>query len=356
MLAMLVLPAGATARTIPRGWIGMMADGPLFEPNVDLGQQFRDMRDAGVESVRVAFYWDQTQPYETFDQVPPEELGQFTSVWGVPTGFGFTDAVVAAAEAADLRVMPVVLRAPHWATRDPAKSGSPPSARGRVAFKRFLKALVFRYRMGHAIRAWQVFNEPNMLYSWRTKTPISAYVKLLKAAYPAIKRADPNAKVVAAGLSGFSARALARVYAAGGRRYFDVAAVHPFRATVGAALRVLHSARAVMDNHGDAAKPLIVSEISWASARGKVPRPNNVTTTEIGQANRVFRSLRRIAAQRETLKLYGVFWSTWVSREDDPTDPFAWAGLRRALDDGTIIDKPAMLAFKAAIKRIMRHR
>jgi hypothetical protein len=275
-------------------------------------------------------------------------------VYGVPTGFGFTDSIVAAAKAADLRVLPVVLRAPPWATRNPGVSGSPPSARGRVAFRRYVKALIFRYRLSDTIHAWQIFNEPNMRYAWHTSTPIADYVQLLKSVYPAIKRADPHARVVLAGLSAFSARALKRVYQAGGRRFFDVAAVHPFRSTVRGAMGVLDSARAVMRHHGDARKPLIVSEISWASARGKIPTPNNVTTSEMGQANRVFKSLRRIAAQRTRLRLYGVFWSTWMSDESDQTDAFDWAGLRRFTSDGTIVDKPALLAFRSAVRRITR--
>lgn len=354
IFAMLLMPASAGARGVPHGWVGMMADGPLFSGGVDYPREFQEMHASGVQTIRVAFYWDQAQPYPSFDRVPADQLGAFTSVYGVPTGFGFTDSIVAAAKAAHLRVLPVILRSPPWATRNPGVSGSPPSARGRIAFRRYVKALIFRYRLSDTIHAWQIFNEPNMRYAWNTSSPITDYVRLLKSVYPAIKRADPHARVVLAGMSAFSARALKRVYQAGGRRYFDVAAVHPFRSTVRAALGVLHSARAVMRHHGDARKELIVSEISWPSARGKMPNPNNVTTTEMGQANRLFKALRKLAAQRTRLRLYGLFWSTWMSRESDQDDAFDWAGLRRVASDGTIVDKPALLAFRSAIRRINR--
>ena len=52
-----------------------------------------------------------------FDAVPADQRAAFSDVHGIPTSFGFTDSVVAAAEAAGLRVMPVVLRTPTWASR-----------------------------------------------------------------------------------------------------------------------------------------------------------------------------------------------------------------------------------------------
>ena len=312
------------------------------------------MRAAGVQTVRVAFYWDQMQPYPSFDQVPPERAHLFENVNGVPTAFGFTDGVVAAAQAAGLRVMPVVLRTPSWATHNPLIPGSPPSETGRLALKDYLKAMIHRYKPGGAIHMWQVFNEPNMLYAWRTNNPIGQYVRLLRAVYPAIKRADRHAKVVAAGMSAYSARALERVYAAGGRKFFDIAAIHPFRLTVAASMRVVRKAREVMDEHGDSRKPLLLSELSWTSAWGRMPHPSAISTTEMGQAKRVFKALRVFAGHRRALRIAGVFWSTWASRETNETDAFDWAGLRRVTSDGTVVDKPALLAFRAAARRISR--
>lgn len=44
--------------------------------------------------------------------------------------------------------------------------------------------------------AWEVWNEPNTVFFWAPAPDPVAYTNLLKAAYPAIKAADPNATVV----------------------------------------------------------------------------------------------------------------------------------------------------------------
>ena len=67
--------ASAGAAGVPPGWVGTMVDGPLIEGQVNPATQFDDMRRAGVGTVRIAFYWDDAQPYRTFADVPGEGGG-----------------------------------------------------------------------------------------------------------------------------------------------------------------------------------------------------------------------------------------------------------------------------------------
>ena len=60
-LAAAVLPATAAAeRSVPRGWLGVIADGPLTSGGAMDGE-WDLMASSGAESVRTAFYWPSAQ-------------------------------------------------------------------------------------------------------------------------------------------------------------------------------------------------------------------------------------------------------------------------------------------------------
>jgi hypothetical protein len=64
----------------------------------------------------------------------------------------------------------------------------------------FLHALASRYR--GRIRAYEVWNEPNLAREWGGRPPNAAqYVSLLREAYRRIKQADQSAMVISAGMS-----------------------------------------------------------------------------------------------------------------------------------------------------------
>jgi hypothetical protein len=160
-----------------------------------------------------------------------------------------------------------------------------------------------------------------------------------------LRRADPGARVVLAGLVYNSPAALRAIYKAGGRRHFDVAAVHPFTLQVSGVGLLIERARRMMETYGDARKPLLVTELSWPSARGKVKFPYGYETTEKGQAARVTAALPYLARRRRELRIERVYWYTWLTRETDESYPFDYAGLRR-LEAGRVVAKPALAAYR----------
>ena len=116
VLALLPAPAHAAGRSVPAGWLGAVADGPLTGADAQsLDAEWSRMAASGVESVRTAFYWSEAQPYGSFDQVPAERRGAFHDEGGVPTDLSTFDAVVAAAARRHLGVLPIVHRTPGWA-------------------------------------------------------------------------------------------------------------------------------------------------------------------------------------------------------------------------------------------------
>ena len=350
---------------MPAGFVGVMADGPLFDPQVSLDSEVGAMREAGVESVRFAIYWNEAQPFATASEVPPGEAGRFTDADGVPTDFGAIDRFVAATAARGLRLLPVVLRAPRWARTDPDRPASPPSAAGIDAYARFLAALARRYGPGGsfwvanpglpdlAIRQWQIWNEPAGQRDWDGPGGLQTYVDLLRPAYRAIKTVDPRADVLLAGLVGRSWKQLAAIYRYGGGGSFDVVAIHPFTRRLVNVMTLLRRARAVMRRRGDARMPLVVTELSWPSAKYKTTQTYGFETTEHGQARRLRAALLEIAANRRRLRIPAVYWSTWISYDRDPVFSFDYAGLRR-LEGGRVVAKPAYFAFRRVARELER--
>lgn len=103
------------------------------------------------------------------------------------------DRIVSAARAYDKKVMLSVVRSPPWATHD-GNTGLPDDP---AAFAEFLHKVATRY--SGRVSAYEIWNEPNLSHECGG-TPCSpaAYLATLKAAYPAIKAADPCALVLAA--------------------------------------------------------------------------------------------------------------------------------------------------------------
>ena len=323
-LASLALPATASAG-LPAGFLGVQADGPLFNGKVNVGKELTTMKSSGVRSIRLAIYWDAAQPYETAADVPPETAGEYADEGGTPTRWGVLDAFIAGSAQRGLRMFPVIQRAPRWARLHPDADNSPPSVPGRDAYARFLTALVGRYGPNGTfwtahpdvpkvpVRQWQVWNEPDGVRDWSDQPGTKDYVQLLKPAYAAVKAADPGAKVVLAGLVGRSWEHLQDVYDAGGGKFFDIAAIHPFSLKVSNTLKILRFARATMKRNGDAKKPLVVSELSWPSGKDKTKQQYGFEVSEKGQAAKIREALPKLVARRKAFKLTGIFWSTWLS-------------------------------------------
>src|SRR5215204_2516313 len=325
VLAVLSLLAGATAaeaakRKVPRGWLGTTADGP-FDPR---SREWNRMADARVESVRTAFHWARLQPYPSAAAVPQQEAPRFRDVAGVPTDFTSTDTIVKAAARRRMELLPVVEWTPSWAAALPGDNKSPPARAEDVS--RIFSALVARYGPDGSfwqehpklprrpIRAWQVFNEPNLKGYWSIQPFEQSYVVTLRAAEQAVHAADPAATVVLAGLTNMSWTALDAIYAAGARGSFDAVAIHPYTERPDDVVRILRYARDVTLRYGDGEVPIWVTEFGSPAAAGKA--------RSLGQV------LRRFVAARKELRIGRVFWYTWLSIEGRGR-VFDYSGLRR---------------------------
>ena len=349
-LALPASDAAAARRQVPQGFLGANVSGPMLDPGVGASGEFAVMTRAGVESVRLPLFWASMQPSQDG-----------------PIDFSVSDRLIGAAAARGVRVMPTVLTAPAWAALKPgtAYNASPP--RDPATYAAFLTALVHRYGPGGdywrahpgaravPVRAYQIWNEPGQPYYWTDQPFAPGYVRLLAAARAAIKAADRGAQVVLAGLnsgSGYLAWTdLEKVYAASGGRLFDMAAQNPFSLRTANVIRSVRSFRTVMARHGDRRKPMLLTELSWPSSKGRTKTRYGFEVSERDQAKRISEAIPLLSRLRAQLHIGGIYWFTWLSPPLGSAEPFDYSGLRRQSAAG-IVSKPALSAWRTAARSL----
>ncbi len=217
------------------------------------------------------------------------------------------DGVVYAANAKKIDLMARIDNSPDWAAPgcfDQAKSVMGPPKKTQD-WADFLKAFATRYKQ--RIRAYEIWNEPNLSREWCNRPPNpAAYAAFLKASYQAIKSVDPNAMIISGGLTPTTccsdgkqampdAQFFKKMYEAMGKKsdgYFDVLGVHAagFKAEPEAdpavvakdpaltnndpsstdlkriyCFRHVEDIRQIMVQNGDTKKQLAITEFGWTS-------------------------------------------------------------------------------------------
>jgi hypothetical protein len=349
----------ASPTPVPQGFVGVDVDGPMFGPDtpINFPNQLKTMVSSGVQSVRLAFSWAAAQPFKTDADVPEDRKADFTDVGGVPTSFKFSDMVVGDAARERVTVLPTVLYAPQWDAVNNRNGVDYP--RKAAPYGAYLTALIGRYGPRGSfwrenpsipktpIRSWQIWNEPNLAYYW--KQPFaSSYVSFLKVAHAAVKKADRGAQVVLGALTNTAWKSLGQIYKVkGAKNLFDVASVNGFTKIPANVLRFMVFVRHAMARFGDGAKPLMATEISWPSAKGKTKAKYDFITTQAGQARNISTLLPLIGQARLALHLSAFYWYTWMGQEDPDTGPFNFSGLL-GFHHGKVTVKPALRAFTTA--------
>jgi hypothetical protein len=336
---LLAAPAAGAAPRVPFGFFGVSVEGALFQPEVDLPREMGLMTRVGVEAIIAEVNWNFLQPHE--DQ---------------PPNFHRTDRVVLNAARRGMTVMANVLYAPKWAAVDPRHGASPPEP---GPYAGFLRALVQRYGPAGSlwaehpgvtprpIRDWQVWNEPPSQGFWSLQPFQKRYVELLRAARFGIKITDPGARVVLAGLTWRSWEDLGKIYKAGGHGLFDAVSLHPYTVRPADVKYIVKLNRRVMARNGDGALPVLITELSWPSGKGKSKDDYGYEVTPKEQAVRLSQVLPMLAEARTRLKIERVYWHSWLST-DRGRFTFAYSGLR-TIRGTKIHDKPALAAYRKGV-------
>ena len=311
-----LLSSPSVAQAAPRNFFGIVPQAILSEEDV------RYMRAGRIGTIRLAIGWESVQPTRR-------------------GGFNWegTDREIATAASQGLQVLPFLSGVPRWLSRKSTKLPVD-SATARQGWSAFVKAAVERYGPGgefwaeHApgvavdgvviprplpIRTWQIWNEVNFFY-FAYPVSVSRYARLLKLTYPAIKSADPRARVVLSGLFGepdergrrgmSAVDFLAGLYRVPGiKRFFDGVALHPYAFHVEDLETMVEGLReVVLDNH-DPGAALYVTEMGWGSQND----PNVVAFEQgiRGQARELRGAYRYLLGNRHRLNLKAAYWFTW---------------------------------------------
>ena len=324
------------ARPLPRGFFGIVPQGPLLKSDYD--------RMSGVVgTLRIPVSWSEIEP----------QAGEYR--------FAALDETVAGAAAAGVRVLPFVYSTPPWLSADPAHPpiGTPEARR---AWSGLLHRLVRRYgphgafwQGGQArlpIRRWQIWNEPNYVLFWKPRPSPRGYALLLRISSRAVRAEDPRAQIVTAGVAPVEAGVtpwsfLRRMYRVPGvRRDFDLVGLHPYAPHVVWIAEEIQLVRRAMKDAGDGRKPLLLSEVGVASAG---TYPNAFDKGLNGQASFLRRFYRLVLSRRRAWRLAGVDWFTW---QDGPAaDPHCVFCEFGGLFDVGGAPKPAWWAFRRVVAR-----
>lgn len=237
------------------------------------------MREAGFNWVKQTFSW------ETI-----EGLGKGQFDWNT------ADRVVREVNASGLKLLARVSSDPDltnfWAGHPPGNAGN---------FADFVFALASRYNCqpgsSGCIQAYQVWNEPNLAREWGGNRPNPAqYVEFMRQAYSAIKRGNPNAIVISAGMAPTGSNdnnampddifyeEMYRAMGGNSNCCFDMLGVHgagfaappeidPAEAVSNPryggyrffTFRHVEDIRAIMVKYGDANKKIVLLEFGWTS-------------------------------------------------------------------------------------------
>lgn len=332
---------------VPRDFVGLSTSGVLAEQGAARDRDLRSIAATGAGIVRQRFDWALVE----------RRPGHFD--------LSMYDGIVSATSRAGLDLLPILFLPPRFRASGSPKSNPntvfPP--RRDADMGRFAAVLERRYGPRgtlwsehpslprHPIRAWQVWNEPNLPVYWGGRPDASAYVRMLRAVGGALKRVDAGAQVVTAGLPDSRLgvpllRYLKQMYEAGARGALDVVAIHPYAVDAEGALAGVQSARGVLERSGDGGVPIWITEIGWASGGP----PSAFTVGPDGQAKRVTKMLTELASRRRELGVRGVFYFTWQDVSAPPAQDFF--GLHTGLRGADGRRKPAYEAWVKTVKSI----
>jgi photosystem II stability/assembly factor-like uncharacterized protein len=320
------------ARTYPQ-------DQPLPAVHTLRGDDVRlqDARDLGFRAVAQVFSWYEIQP-------SPEEWH-----WQVP------DSVVRAASYYGLDLIVRLDQPPDWVL--PADGATADSPFDTNAYLAFVETVAQRYR--GQVRAYIIWNEPNLALEWGAPPDPEAYTHLLQRAYVAIKLADPSALVVSAGLAPTNEQSeralddrlyLERMLQAGALPCLDALGVHPYGFAYppddprgdhdSLNMNRLLDLQAILEAQGGASTPIWATEIGWTT--DALGEKSWLAVTPQQQADYLVRAWEMAGSHFPTLKVLTVWnLSSGLPPEDEK------AGYSLLEQDG--MPKPAYSALRAAL-------
>jgi len=344
----LALPATASAAP-PSGFVGMTADDLFGRQGPYRDKGLAQQRAAGVQLIRVKFDWAETES-------GPGSLD-----------FGFYDRYVLDAAKRNITFLPILFNAPDFYSKKPARGATrfayPP--RDNADMARWAVQLVDRYAPNGSlwqenpdvtprpIRAWQIWNEPNLAQYWQPKPNAKQYLGMLRTVGAAIKSRDPNAEIVTAGMPDSRLKSAIRLqpylkalYSGGGTSAFDTVAINSYAVSPKYLGKLMNSTRKYVNGRGGRSDKLLISEVGWGDTGYK----HRFVVGTKRQAKYTSQALSLIKKKRKAWKLRAFVWFCWRDGRPYIRGKDFW-GNHTGLLKISGKKKPAFNAFVKGVKR-----
>ncbi len=258
------------------------------------------------------------------------------------------DNELEASKHVNVQMIGTISFAPRWAASAP---NGPINLTSLDEFAQFAAAVVERYDgdglddapCSPRVKHWELYNEPDNRYSWGNYP--AEYAQMMAALYPAMKAADPEARILFGGVAQdwfvdqdgvFVRNWVEQVLAAGGGPYFDVMNIHnyagyfPERADhFPGTIEKVDEFRQIMRDYGFD-KPIMITETG-----------DHATSSDGWLAHRQSIYLTQIFTQARVSGVEAVTWFTLYDLEGYPR----YTGLVKS--DNPPSYKPAFDAFLA---------
>ena len=336
--------APASHAATPPDFVGITSDDTFAGEGHYRSAAMAQQRSVGVGLLRQVFDWASVEA----------SPGRYD--------FGIYDGYVRDTAAHGIALLAVLHNPPPFYRRSSERGWCPPPKLSSMAD--YARAAVRRYGPNGSlwrenpgapsvpIRSWQIWNEPNLGIYWCNRPNAREYASMLRVVGKAIKREDPGAEIVTAGMPDSKLKSampldrfLKRLYRARGKRYFDTLAINGYATNNAQLSELLHRVRRRMNRAGDRRARLWITEIGWGD--GGPPHRFNVGAA--GQAQRIERSFKLLARLTRKLRLRGVVYYSWRDLRPYPPKYNDMWGLHTGLLDVNGNPKPAYYAFGRAV-------
>lgn len=316
--------------------------------SAEVDRELDDLRAIGADYVRVDVGWSSLES---------EGRGQI-SAWYLDR----LDHLVSAAHQRGIKLILTFWETPCWASTAPDSlkqdcTGSwwergvqRYAPRDPGDYARALAMVVERY--GNRVAAWEVWNEPNHPDFLKGGNQVADYAALLRAAYPAAKKAHPGPRILGGSLANSDFEFTEALLDRGLKDSFDAWAIHPYSEdrspldpgpdayVKNSFIRGIPAVRRELVQH-DAAAPLWLTELGWSTCNVRDrPEAYNNCVSEARQADYLEQAFRQM---KEWAYVPVGIWFNSQDRTNDRSDKSDNFGLERF--DGS--SKPAHASFRA---------
>ena len=205
------------------------------------------------------------------------------------------------------------------------------------------------------IRSWQVWNEPNLIFYAAPRPSARRYAKMLRTVSRYIRKADPTAEVVTAGLPPSKLKTAIRLgrfikgmYRARAKGTFNTLAINSYAINSRDLAHNIRSVRRVMNRYGDRSARIWITELGWATSGPK--HRFNVGFAQ--QGPRIASTFDWIGQNRARYNIRGLVYFQWRDQKPYPPAFKDMWGLHTGLVNTDGVAKPALDQFRAAAQRL----